>query len=103
MSRLDADALLRRALERSAAAAGLALGIERSESTRWASATFVGARHELTATLADHTGADAWLAALPEAELPLRGHLLADLQVVGRSCTDGVVALVIEALTVEDA
>ncbi len=102
MSRLDADALLRRALERSADAAGVVLTIQRSDSTRWASATFVGARHELAAELSPAAGADAWLAGLPELDLPLRGHLLADLKVARTSRVEGGTAILLEALTVEE-
>lgn len=102
MSRLDADALLRRALEQSADAAGMVLTIVRSASTRWASATFVGARHELAADLSPAADAEAWLAALPELDLPLRGHLLADLKVARISRAERGTAIVLEALTVEE-
>ena len=64
-------------------AAGVTVRIVRSDATRWASATFAGARHELV--LRGQTQARRsthWLAALPEAELPLRGHLVADLKIV---------------------
>ena len=102
MSRLDADALLRRALERSADAAGLNLTVTRSDSARWASATFNGARHELTLVLPDNPAAAAWLHHVPDAELSLRGHLVADATVVRTTRADGRMTASLEALTVED-
>ena len=102
MSGLDVDALLRRALERAADAAGVVMTVSRSESGRWASATFAGAHHELAARVADGPAAAAWLATLSEVELTLRGHLVADIQIVRMVRADGEIALLLEALTVED-
>lgn len=66
---------LLRALARAAAAAGCAPVLRHDGTDPWASVTFTGARHRVTAT---GTGLAAWLAALPEAELPLpAGHLVA--------------------------
>jgi hypothetical protein len=69
--------------------------------TRWASATFTGARHELTLEAADSPMLAAWLDALPETDLPLRGHLVADIVATGVSRADGMARVTIEALTVE--
>lgn len=101
MSRLDADALLCRALERSADAAGVELTIQHSAATRWASATFAGARHEITCAMIATNAADRWLGDLPEADLPLRGHLVADLKVVAVT-REGAVTARLEVLTVAD-
>lgn len=68
----------------------------------WASVTFTGARHQLVVELDASTVAQAWLVALPELELPLGGHLLADLQVVTVETEGGVLRAAIEALTVEE-
>jgi hypothetical protein len=68
----------------------------------WASVTFTGARHRLTLALAETAAAETWLAALPEADLPLLGHLLADLQVLTTTPRDGRLYAVLEALTVEE-
>ncbi|AJP70981.1 hypothetical protein [Sphingomonas hengshuiensis] len=94
----DAATLLVRALAASAARAGVPVVVTLADSTRWASATFTGGRHRVS--LAGPAGAalDAWLAALPGSDVPLRGHLIADL-VVG-AAQDG--AIPIEALTVEE-
>jgi hypothetical protein len=68
----------------------------------WASATFSGARHRLLLELDASVVAQAWLVALPELELPLSGHLVADLHVATVETTDGVLCAAIEALTVEE-
>ncbi len=93
----DVTTLLERRLRIAAEAAGVAIEIVASEATPWASATFNGARHQLTLASTD-AGFAAWLATLPEADLPLRGHLVADLIVTGG---DGRVAT-IEVLSVEE-
>ncbi len=84
--------------------------VERVTSKAWVSATFTGARHmvdlRLSGAAAD-AAADALLDNLDEAEFRLRGHILADIGLVSqrRYGLDGaiVVALSLEALTVEDA
>lgn len=98
----DAGTLLRRAIERNAEAGGCDVAVEAVDMVHWASATFVGARHRLT--LRGHSGAalDAWLACLPEADLPLRRHLVADVIVSSVAHRDGVATCEIEALTVEE-
>lgn len=97
----DAATLLRRALERSAHAAGCETETRASEATRWASATFTGAQHHLHLEARDDAALAEWLAALPEAELPLRGHLVADLVIAAVARGDGRAQLTLEALTVE--
>ena len=98
----DAATLLERALINDAARAGLPVQVTEAQSTRWASATFSGARHVLTVTIGDGDAGGHWLAALPEAELPLRGHLVADVAVVRKQRSAGRIEAVIEALTVEE-
>ena len=66
-----------------------------------ASATFNGARHRLTIA-SDDAGFDAWLAGLPEADLPLRGHLVADLAVADPALPAEGRTATIEVLTVEE-
>lgn len=97
----DATTLLERRLRIAAEAAGVTMAITDSDATPWASATFNGARHRLTIA-GDGAAFDRWIAALPQAELPLRGHLVADLQVVGRMVTGDGVAFDLEVLTVEE-
>jgi len=98
----DGEAGLLRALIGQAAAAGLAIDILRSDWTRWASATFVGARHVVTLAAPDSDALDAWLAELPEAEFAVPGHLVADLAVEQIQRAAGQVTATIEVLTVEE-
>ncbi|KQS02375.1 hypothetical protein ASG11_13160 [Sphingomonas sp. Leaf357] len=72
-----------------------------SDCVRWASATFVGARHAMTWTALPSPALDEWLADLPDAEFDLRGHLLADIDVVAVTRTATSVEIEMEALTVE--
>jgi len=98
----DGETGLLRALIGQAATCGLAIDILRSDWTRWASATFAGARHIVTLTAADSSALDIWLADLPEAEFFLPGHLVADLAVQHIERTGGRVTATIEILTVEE-
>ena len=92
--------LLMRAIDAHARRAGCAVTLARAASTRWSSATFTGARHELTVEAPDSSALDAWIEALPEAELPVRAQLVADLVVKGVTREAGMARVAIEALTV---
>lgn len=96
----DAAKVLRRALERHAERCGLSLSWHVTESRRWASATFVGACHRMALAI-EGPGSDAWIAGLDEVDLPLRGHLVADLIVATTVRTDVGADIGIEVLTVE--
>ncbi|MHA3841193.1 hypothetical protein ACX0GZ_08235 [Sphingomonas aestuarii] len=98
----DAATLLARALDLSARSAGLSLTLRHADWRRWASATFTGARHELTVELPDGDAAERWLAALSEAELPIRGHLVADAVVLRKHGEGDLLVVALEILTVED-
>ncbi len=100
--RADPAILLERALVTDAAASGARIAIEGIASTRWASATFVGERHRMTVVSEDEP-CRAWLAGLVDAELPLRGHLVADVGIVEQAWQDGRLNATIEVLTVEEA
>jgi len=78
--RPDAATLLARLLAARAAAADVAWAVRDWRTRPWASATFVGDRHEVLVTLGGEA-APAFAAALPEADLPVRGHLVADCAV----------------------
>jgi len=98
----DAATQLERALVAMSAAAGCPVAVIHADWTRWASATFTGARHTLTLTAGTSPLLDHWLVALPDAEFALRGVLVADIHVT-RLTRDGVVATIsVEALTVEE-
>jgi hypothetical protein len=81
--------------------------VEEIRSRSWASATFAGARHELTFRIEGEgagAAADAFLATLTAAEFDLRGHILADIALVSEERTDeGLVRISLEGLTVEDS
>ena len=97
----DVATLLERALLESARAAGCPLGLDLSAMTRWASVTFTGAKHLLRLAGETSPELDAWLAALPETEFALRGHLVADMVVLSVRREAGAAVLVLEVLTVE--
>lgn len=97
----DAATLLERRLRIAAEAAGVAATVGPCDSTGWASATFVGARHRLT-IIGGGDRFDRWVGDLPDADLPLRGHLVADLAVVARREVNGAFAVEVEILTVEE-
>lgn len=98
----DVTTLLERALFASAEAANCPLRIVMSQMTRWASATFAGARHELSLAGVTSPELDAWLAALPEAEFALRGHLVAEVVLLSMLRDDDAMQMSLEVLTVED-
>ena len=98
----DAGTLLARALLAAAEADGVALTLIASDWTHWASATFVGAQHRLSVAGPASPALDDWLTALPERELALRGHLVADLTVVAMRASHDRIEADIQALTVED-
>jgi hypothetical protein len=81
--------------------------VEPLEQTDWASVTFTGARHRLRVTLEGDgaVGAAAdFLEQLPDLDLPLPGHIVADIALVAeeRGDTGRYAALELEALTIED-
>lgn len=78
------------------------MAVIEADQSPWASATFSGARHRLTVTAADTPHAAAWLAALPEIELPIAGHLVADLHVAAVTRAEGALRAVLDVLTVEE-
>jgi hypothetical protein len=85
-----------------------ALTVEEIRSRSWASATFTGARHELSFRIEGEgagAAADAFLATLTAAEFDLRSHILADIAFVSEERSDDGerVRISLEALTVEDS
>lgn len=78
----DPARLLLRALHRSAAAAGCAATLSHEAETPWSSATFTGGQHRVAVTGAD---LDAWLTALPEAELTMNRHFVASCAIEPRA------------------
>lgn len=97
----DAATLLKRALERHADAAGCDITLRIDETRGWASATFAGARHTITLTLRDDARGALWLGDIGEADLPMRGHLVADLVTLRVARRNDELRVTLEALTVE--
>jgi len=97
----DAATLLARAVEDDAWRAGCLARVADSHWTRWASATFSGARHRMRVEAQDAAGLDRWLAGLADATMEMRGHLLADLTVGEISRSGGMATIDLEALSVE--
>ena len=95
-----ATALLGRALTASAALAGVGIEIAASEAVAWHSATFTGNRHAFEITAAAEARTADWLAAIGDTDLPLAGHLLADLTITRHAARGGRLHVRIEALTV---
>jgi hypothetical protein len=98
----DVATQLERALIASAEAAGCPVSIAEADLTRWASVTFTGARHMLKLTGAASAALTRWIAALPETEFALRGHLVADLSVEAVRRAGAAVTVMLEVLTVEE-
>lgn len=98
----DAVTSLSRALISSAEEMGCPITIDQATAERWSSATFTGAQHMLALTAPPSPAFDDWLAALPEYEFRLPGHLVADIHVTQRFGMGSTSHARIEALTVED-
>lgn len=72
--------------------------------TAWASATFIGARHQVTLALRGEDAsarAEALIATLPEAEFTIAGHIVADLSVDRMDLEAKEVVLTLSILTIE--
>jgi hypothetical protein len=65
----------------------------------WASATFVGMRHELSFTCA---ATAVLIDALPDVDLPMDGHFVADLELVSVEAQGPYHYVIIEVLTVRE-
>lgn len=81
------------------------LVIEELRCRDWASLTMVGGRHELDLRL-DGPGAPAALALLqaelPDADIAIAGHILAELVVVPGDADAGQVAFTLNALAIHE-
>ncbi len=79
-----------RALTRQAGGKGVTLTMTVIARRRWASALFDGVRLTIEVT-AREGNFDAWLESLPEAELHVRGHFLADAELIERQSPDAAI------------
>ncbi len=87
---------LLRALRRSAEEHGVSVTLEPVSETAWESATFSGLLHRIAIAAADSPALDAWLRALPEADLPMPGQCVADVVVSAR--TDGAATIAVQTI-----
>jgi hypothetical protein len=103
----DAATALLRALGASFAEFEGTFRVEELNSRCWASVTFSGARHRIAFSLSGvgaEAAADVFLEGMDETEFDLRGHILADIALVGedRDASGNRVLVTLDALTVED-
>jgi hypothetical protein len=77
------------------------VAVASADWTRWASATFSGARHDIALRASGSDALDRWIAALPDSDLSAPGMLVADLLVMAVRREGEKVTILIEALTVE--
>ena len=97
----DIGTAMTRALVQQATNAGCPVMIERADCQRWESATFIGARHQISISASPSLALNAWISGLSEADFAIRDHLVADLVVSAVRRTDSQVAIDLEILTVE--
>lgn len=95
-------ARLLRALTRSAEAYGCVPELALAATRDWASALFVGARYDVSATLDSGPATERWIARLGEIDLPMPRQFAREVRVIARDDADERVALTIEALVLED-
>lgn len=99
--RHDVDAALSRVIEQSAGVAGCPVRVAANGRRRWASATFSGARHAMTISAIPTAQFDRWLGGLADADLSVRGHLVADLKIMAVRRSAEQLSADIEVLTLE--
>ncbi len=97
----DIGTALSRAIELHSRYARCPADIVSATWQRWASATFTGARHRITVALLPCPATETWLNSLRDAEFDLRGHLVADVDVVAVRRLAPRVEADLEILTVE--
>lgn len=97
----DVGAALTRGLAVTAAHAGCSINVTANDWRRWASATFTGARHRLSLAGSPSAAFETWLARLGDADVPMPGHLVADLTVAAVRRAPERVEVDLEVLTVE--
>jgi hypothetical protein len=76
-------------------AKALSLSATVTGSRNWASALFTGVRLTIELTAEDGEPFEHWLAALPEAEFPMRRRFVADVELVERRAGAAVVEMLV--------
>lgn len=95
-------ARLLRALKWSAAAHGCDAEATLAATRDWGSATFVGARYDVEIVLLAGASAEGWIAALPDADLPMPRQFARDVRVIARADAGDRIGLTVEVLVLED-
>lgn len=72
-----------------------------SETGDWASATYVGVRHRLWFDAPPGPATEAFLENLRDAELPMPGHFVADIDLIERYDRGESVRIGVAALTIQ--
>ncbi len=98
----DVGTQLARSIEAWARARQCAVTAEALGATRWASATFSGARHNLRLDALHAPNLLQLLEDLPERDFAIRGHLVADVVTKAIRRHPGAVEVDLEILTLED-
>lgn len=99
----DAGIGLKRALVRSAEAAGGSIEIVEDDFTAWGSATFSGGQHLVKIAGVRSDALDRWLEGLGACELAVPGQLVASMAVIATHRRGVRTDAHIQAMTVADA
>lgn len=97
----DIGTALTRAITQQARRADCTVEIVTADWEQWASATFVGARHQITLAAPLNPAIERWLGGLADAEFAISGHLVADLAINATRKSADRVEAELEILTVE--
>jgi hypothetical protein len=72
-------------------------------TSKWSSATFTGTRHMIWFDVALRDDLDSLLHNLAEADLPMPGHFVADIELAERHDSDDGARIGLRALTIAEA
>jgi hypothetical protein len=72
-------------------------------TSKWSSATFTGTRHMIWFDITSREGLNDLLQNLPEADLPMPGHFVADIELAERHDRDDGARIGLHALTIAEA
>lgn len=91
----DIERTVTRLIARSDGAKAMSLTARVTGSRDWASALFTGVRLTIELTAEEGEPFERWLAALPEAEFPMRRRFVADAEIVERRAGVAVVEMLV--------
>ena len=91
----DIERTVTRLIANTKHAKALSLSATVTGSRNWASALFTGVRLTIELTAEDGEPFEHWLAALPEAEFPMRRRFVADVELVERRAGAAVVEMLV--------